>query len=235
MLVIGVMLVTGWHADANLITNGSFENQAGTFSPNHGAGAMQLYGGSSVVPGWNVDGGINGGVDAAGIAWESSASGFGPSAGSYFLNLAGVVGPSYLAGVTLAKPLATVVGQIYALSFDLGSCSPANGDPLAPIVRVTLTGQPGSQFFTSDYTAGTTKSGKSSWQPEMLTFRATSAFTYLSLDNSTGFGAVEAFIGVDNVSVEAVPDAGPSFPAVAALFLIIAAGRGRDKARQPNL
>lgn len=225
-LLVGTMLTTGWSAGANLISNGSFEEFTRSFTANAGAGVVELSGGiadSGAIPGWSVISGINAWGHPAGIALETSASGFSPSQGSYFLNLAGADGTSHFGGVTLDQPIATIPGQHYKLTFDLGSCSQASGDPVNPVMRVMIDGQPGAQYFTGDNQVAGTGSAKSYWQMETITFTANSVATFVTFNNCTAFRATDAFVGLDNVVLVQVPDSGPSLGGVAALFLVVGA------------
>jgi hypothetical protein len=253
-----MMLITGWTAEASLIINGSFEDSTGSFSANQGAGVMQdppgsrsfqtqpafsanqgpgvmqLAGGSTAIQGWIVQGGLTRQGGLVGVAWESNdnASGFQADDGQYFLNLAGNDGSSHRGGITLAQNITTLPGQWYTLSFALGSCSAANGDSVNPVVKVTVNGSGGTGFFQGDNSAPGLWKGNSYWQNESLTFKATSDTTFITFNAATSLRAADSFIGLDNVSLVAVPECTTAVPGFGALGLVMAAMRFRSKGRK---
>jgi hypothetical protein len=170
----------GQPAQANLVTNGSFEDITG-FVPDY-RDTMILYGGSATIPGWTVTGNQ--------IGWIGPTNPFGLTAaqGSYFLDLTGDAQGSPFGGVQ--QTINTVSGQSYVLSFELGS-STTYGTPDAITASAGLT----SAIFTS------TLSSPNAWELGTMVFTASGSTTLISLAGSEGSN----YIGLDTVSVTAVP------------------------------
>lgn len=171
-------------AKADLVTNGSFE--AGTGSDPQ---FLNLSTGSTQITGWNVVGNID---------W---ITGYWPgSDGTRSVDLLG------LGDGAVTQLINTVVGQKYAVSFDIS----ANPDPFHPIVVDTKTMIIGFGATTQNDSYTTTSSNSLSnmlWRHDTLFFTATSATTLLSFaslrtDDNCCFGPA-----LDNVSVTAaVPE-----------------------------
>ena len=193
-------------AQANLLTNGSFE--VGAFV-NQGNDTMSPPAGSTVITGWTVI------TDTT--AWIGPTNPFGLTAsdGSYFLDLSNYQAGAPFAGVTQA--IATTPGSTYQLSLDLGG-STFWGRPDALVASAAGTS-------TTFATPGT--GGNNDWYHETLTFVASAATTTIQLQGLAGIN----YIGLDNVSVDfvsaaPVPEPG-SWALLAAGFvpLLIAARR----------
>ena len=139
------------------------------------------------MPGWTV---VNGS-----LAWIGPANPFGLTAsnGSYFLDLTDYDDAAPYGGVTQVA-IPTVANVQYLLTFDLGSSS-TYGLPDSITATVGLT----SQLFTSLLT------GTNNWESQSLLFVASGASTNITL---TGTSAAGQYIGLDNVSVDAVPEPG---------------------------
>jgi hypothetical protein len=168
-------------AQANLITNGSFEDTTG-FVPDVND-TMSLLAGATTMAGWTV---VNGS-----LAWIGPTNTFSLSAsnGSYFLDLTDYRDLPPFGGVT--QLITTVPGGHYQLTFDLGS-SFIYGLPDSILASAGST----SQVFTS------TSLGDNIWQSETLDFFATGTSTAITLTGDSGF----KYIGLDNVSVDAIPE-----------------------------
>ena len=184
---IGVALMSGGTAKANLLTNGSFENTASTFV-NDGQGLMLVSGpAGSSIPGWTVV--------ANNVHWEVSPNPFGltPSDGSYYVDLTGVTDNTNFA--TIQQIFATVSGVQYYVSFDMGA---NNGscrglDCTGPMgINVIVSG------VTQDFTAYDPVGPGMHWQTFGMDFTANSASTTLQLH---GLSAGHYFLGLDNVVV----------------------------------
>jgi hypothetical protein len=175
---------------ANLLQNGSFE--IGNFVPDVND-TMSLAVGATDMTGWTVEN--------AGLAWIGPSNPFFLSAsdGSYFLDLSGYHDNAPYAGVTQTIP--TTIGGQYQLSLDIGTSPPYDSAP----VSVLVTAGSASTTFTS------TPLNVNQWETFMFDFTATSATTTISLDGQASTN--EKYIGLDNVSVEAVPE-----PSTFALF-----------------
>ena len=197
-VVLGTVCLTflAVSANANLLTNGSFE--LGTFV-NDGNLTDSFNAGATTITGWSAVGRQVSWIDV-GNPWSLSAQD-----GNRFLDLTGYNPGAPFGGVT--QSVATTVGEHYSLSFYLGSYTALWGGP--PISILAAAGGT-SQTFTNP--AATTTS---TWTPFSLLFTATSATTAVTLTGAAGVN----YIGLDNVSVDpagaggAVPE-----PSAFALF-----------------
>jgi hypothetical protein len=167
-------------ASASLVTNGGFE--LGNFIGNLNGG-MSLPLGSNEIDGWTV---VN-----AEVAWLNTPNNYGlvASEGSFFLDLTGYHDSFPYGGVS--QTINTTSGQQYTLSFDLETGQP-NPWVTGPISIVASAGSI-SQSFTLD--PGT------QWQALDFDFVADSDMTPITITGSDGY----QYIGLDNVSVSAVP------------------------------
>lgn len=169
---------------ANLVVNGSFEN--GNFVQNTAfSGTMSVPVGSTAITGWTVTGNdeiawinLN---NPAGFQWGDLT----PSDGDWFLDLTEFPAGAPFGGVS--QDINTVVGESYALSFDLGSSTDWGNVPSAITVNAGST----SQTFTSAQPTNTNE-----WTTYSLTFAALSPITTLSFVGASG----SSYIGLDNVS-----------------------------------
>ena len=193
-LIIGlVLLAVGLWApagQADLITNGSFENTNNTFVPDSND-TMSLPVSSTAIPGWEVTTGS--------IAWIGPTNTFGLTAskGDFFLDLTDYRDAVPYGGVAQTN-INTVPGQKYLLGFDLGS-STTYGIPGA--ITVSATAGPTSQTFTS-----TNTSSSNAWEHFTMEFTATGLTTTISLTGSVaGQNNAGKYIGLDNVTVSSVP------------------------------
>ena len=173
------------HANANLLTNGSFE--LGTLV-NDGNATQTFNAGPTAITGWNAVG--------RQVSWIEAGNPFALSAedGSRFLDLTAYnPGPPF-GGVT--QTVATTIGAQYSLSFFLGSYTAVWG---GPPVSILASAGGASQTFTDPAVTTT-----STWVPFTLPFTATSSSTAITLTGAAGLN----YIGLDNVDVEFV--SGPS-------------------------
>ncbi len=215
-LLVGALAITfSTNSFANLVVNGSFEN--GNFVQNTGSpGTMSVDVGSTAITGWTVVGNDE-------IAWINlnNPAGFQwgdlePSDGDWFLDLTEFPTGAPFGGV--AQDIITVVGENYALSFDLGSSTDWGNVPSA----ITVNAGSASQTFTSAQPTGTNE-----WTTYSLTFAALSPVTTISFIGSSG----RQYIGLDNVSVlgaSAVPVPAAIWLFGTALLGFIGFGRRRS-------
>ena len=96
------LFVAAVPAHANLITNGSFET--GAYVDN-GSGFMNLNSGSTVIDGWLVS---TGNIDWIGSLWQAGE-------GTRSLDMTG----TNTGGISASTSFATIIGQLYHLSFAL--------------------------------------------------------------------------------------------------------------------
>jgi len=148
---------------------------------------MPLAVGATDMTGWTVQ--------IAPLAWIGPSNPFGLSAsdGSYFLDLSGYHDSSPFAGVLQAS-IPTTIGTTYRLSFDIGTDTRYDS---AAVGIVATTGIDTATF-------NSTPTGLNQWQGFMFDFIATSATTTISLDGQPG--ANQAYLGLDNVSLTAIPE-----------------------------
>ncbi len=179
-----VLVAAGGTAQANLITNGSFEDTT-NFDANIGRQlSMQLFPGSMALTGWTVLNSSDLDLFWIGPVNPDSLS---ASDGDYFLDLTGLHDSLPYSGVT--QTIATIVGDQYVLSFDLGSSG-----PYGP-AGITATAGNTTQLFS------TTNAALDHWEHESLTFTASSSSTAITL---MGLAPAYVYIGLDNVSVTTV-------------------------------
>ena len=136
---------------ANLIQNGSFETASdGFLLPALTGSGLALANGSTAMADWTVTGGDG---DGDGLAWLGKNDQYGPTTpfGDYFLDLTGYGDRTPYFGVE--QTIATVVGQSYALTFNLG-VDQSNGLYSGPI-GVTATAGSTSMVFDTFNPPGT--------------------------------------------------------------------------------
>jgi len=207
-LLAGAVLLSSFamHADANLLTNGSFE--LGTLV-NDGNQTMTFNAGPTNITGWTAVG--------RQVSWIQAGNPFSLSAedGSRFLDLTAYNTGAPFGGVS--QTIATTAGLQYQLSFFLGSYTQLWGGP--PVSILASAGSTSQTFTVS------TTSTASTWTPFSMQFTAGSSSTVITL---TGAAGVE-YIGLDNVSVDpaaaGVPE--PATCILAGLGLIAAGLRRR--------
>lgn len=197
LIAIGLsMLGMTGTSSANLISNGSFEEDSLLFVDN-GQETMALGAGSTVLSDWTVTGNI---------AWlYDDYWGLTASNGDYFLDLT-TYSPGGSGGVAQSI-ISTVAGQSYMLSFDLGSSTTYGGSP-----SIIASANSTSSTFS------TTTTSTDQWDTFSMLFVADSTSTIIEL---TGIGASYSgnYIGLDNVSVVAISVPEPSVLALMGLGL----------------
>jgi hypothetical protein len=186
ILTAGCFLIWAGHAQANLLTNGSFENPNNTFVPdvNH---TMSLASGSTAIPGWTTTNGTFTAWIQNGNPWNIPASD-----GSFFLDFTGYGDTGTYGGVT--QSFATTIGAQYTLTFDLGY----GGNSVAFAGPVSVNVSTGGAATTFISGLGAVNPGV--WNHETYYFTATSNTTALSIIGHSTFGG--EYIGLDNADVE---------------------------------
>ena len=186
LLTAGCFLMWAGHAQANLLTNGSFENTNGTFVDD-GNKTMSLASGSTAIPGWTATNGTITAWIQNGNPWNIPASN-----GSFFLDLTGYFDSVTYGGVT--QSFATTIGTNYVLTFDLGYGGNSGAFAGPASVNVSVGGA------ATTFTSASGTPNPAVWNHETYNFTATSTSTTLSIiGHSTAGGA---YIGLDNADVE---------------------------------
>lgn len=177
------------YAAANMVSNPGFETFDGTV-PN---GGVQLTSSSTQLTGWSVTSGEIAILDVPNN-WALT-----PSEGNNFLDLTGYTSAGFPKGVT-QNISGFTVGAGYVLALDIGvsngnSSCPNCGGP----VQVNATIGTGGQTFTHN-SADT----GNIWGTYGFGFTATNPTMALTIAGvSVPAGAI--YIGLDNISIEAVP------------------------------
>jgi choice-of-anchor C domain-containing protein len=171
------------NAEANLITNGSFEN--GDNPPVSGFRTLYASDASSDdITGWTVTGGSIDWIDGY---WQASD-------GDYSIDMSGL----YQQGTILQGDIATTAGQQYELLFAMAG-NPDNG-PTIKTLDVIIDGL-FSQSFSFNIT-GKTKENMG-WVTYSFLFTAQDSLTSIVFDSTTGQENDAWGAALDNVRLEA--------------------------------
>jgi choice-of-anchor C domain-containing protein len=177
---VGLMLGVYGTAEANLITNGSFEGNVdiGSF--------MTLSAGSNLIPGWTVS---SGSIDWIGSYWTASD-------GTKSIDLAGYFAQGLIVGTTFD----TVAGQTYRVQFDMA------GNPYQSYDKALVAATVGgiTQSFTFDQAGHSYQT--MGWETKYFDFIAGGSSAQLSFGDATGNADQAWGAALDNVRVDAVPE-----------------------------
>ena len=206
---LGVAMLCASPVWANLIQNGSFEESTVPAVPV--GGFTNFVGGSTAIPGWTVVG-----VDSALVSGTFMQSGitFQAKAGVQWADLAGVTSNSMTSG--LSQDVATIAGQLYDLSFNVGSASDTSGQ-LFFATKVDLSIDGGTR---TSYANPTAPHDMLDWEFFTVQFTATSNLTNLTFFN--GAAPNNFSTAFDDVSLTAHTSAAPEPGSVALVGLGLA-------------
>jgi hypothetical protein len=209
--LFSALAVAAANASGQIVQNGSFETFTGVFAGDNGS---QLLTTSTTLTGWTIVGG------EIAVLRSPNPYNLTSSDGDNFLDLAGYSNSGFPKGISQVVTGLTA-GQTYAVSMDLGirngACVGAGSNCDGPIqVSASIAGT--SQTFThTSATAGNV------WDRFSMTFVAGAQSESLTIQG-VGLPAGNQYIGLDNVSVSAVPE--PAAWVLTAAGLI-AVGLGR--------
>jgi hypothetical protein len=184
-------------AATNLVDNGSFE------SPNHVGGGYVLYAsGSTAITGWTV---IGPAADSIQLTPDTYL-GLKASDGRQWIDMTGIYG--YDKGLQ-SDSFATVAGETYRVSFDIGNYLPFGRST----VGVRLNAAPELRFTNTSLAA--TATAPMNWATFSFDWVADADSARISfLGRANGADSNNAGIGLDHVRVELVE---PTLPPVAAV------------------
>jgi hypothetical protein len=203
-------------ASADVI-NGSFESGTGGPTASSTQGDTQAVGTSNII-GWTVVNNagttsLSGAGGSNNVLWIYNG-GYGLSTpfGNEFLDLTGTSDSTPYDGVTQA--ISTIIGQTYALTFDLGVSTQSG--PFSGTISVDADLGSNVSLVTDTGSTGTL-SGSTLWTGESELFTATSTTTTISIIGETD--SAGEFIGLDNVAFNAVsPATGVPEPLTLSIF-----------------
>ena len=174
---------------AGVFQNGSFEEGNPMFDAN-GWSSQPVN--SIVITGWEVY------SAALAVGQSGNNASIPPSDGNRFLDLTSYLDNAPYGGVR--QEFLTSPGQSYVVTLDLGVSAenPAFNGPVSIDANVNAGGGVSRTFTLAPETSG------SSWSTYNFQFLATDASTILSIVGTQAHGG--AYIGLDNVTLAAVPE-----------------------------
>lgn len=225
-LLAGAVLAAAMPVAASeLITNGSFEVGTPAGNPNDtSVNSQQLFGGDTLA-GWIVTGSSSN--DIAWIGKDHEYNLLTASHGDNFLDLTGWQVGGAFAGKGVAQTITTQAGATYTVSFDLGNSIDFNYRYDSVGLNALKVNFGALNQTVSSTVLPTSTNPNNAWRHFDLSFVAQSESTTLSF---TGVQATY-YIGLDNVSVTAVPEPETYAMLLAGLGVMGAVAR-RRKAQQ---
>ncbi len=195
LIALSVLVGVGAFSSASLI-NGGFED------PGVGIGSYATYGnGDTSITGWTVVGAQVLVVDSAYGEPGNGIVQFQANSGRQYLDLTGAGNNGTTSGVT--QSISTVANQQYTVSWWQANSLSNNGAPYyqaSSVVDLSIDG--GSRV---SYTSLGSFTGSNDWSLQSASFVASGASTSITFYNGYG-GGDNNNIGIDDVSVEAVPE-----------------------------
>ena len=203
-MAAAVVSLTAGTASANLVTNGDFSANAGSYGTNPGYSAGFTAANPAAPTGWSITLNYPIGINGPDTGfYASNGSPFAPG------NVSGVRDFAFLQDATggngtvytnsaIFQAISTISGQMYTLSYvaaqRLTNSSATMETLVIDAISNTLIASQAPLISTSSFTANS------------LTFTATSTFTEISFENTTsGTGVNDNTVDVSNVVVNAVP------------------------------
>jgi len=178
---------------ANLIVNGDFEARA--ISP---AGFL-LAGDGADIGGWRVVGPARNSVALFDTDRTEPNIRFEAQSGRTSLDITGGGNTGLTSGIT--QTVDTIAGQVYRLSFWVGNADGSgNGNYTRPSTVMLQINEGALRAFTN----AEVTFHEVNWLLESFTFTASNAHTTISFFNGTPIG--DAYAGLDNVRLAAVPE-----------------------------
>jgi hypothetical protein len=212
-LLAAVFALAAVDAQANIISNGSFE----TTSPSVTAGSFQNFiPGGTGITGWTVVGAAGTDVSVVSTTYVSECCAFDAEDGSNWLDLTGFNSNNDTEGVQ--QTVATTIGDVYALSFFVGNVhDPGGVYGTTSTVNVSANGVSLGAFQNSCATCNPALT----WQLFTTTFTATAGSTTVVFLN--GDPGSDNSNGLDNVSLVDNGPASTATPEPSSLLLFGAA------------
>ncbi len=200
-LVLAFILTGAPMVSADIVDNGSFEFPA--ISP----GGFELFsGGSTAITGWEVVGqnvlSLSTTYSELGPPFFTGMVQFNSQTGLNALDLTGG-GNDSSASNGVQQSVATLAGATYVLEFYVGRAQSNNGDSryqTPTTMDLMIDGGPRTGFTNSDVVTP----GFVGWRQFSTTFTAANATTTLTFLNGTP--STTNYLGLDNVSLTAVPE-----------------------------
>ena len=199
IIVTGCLLAAAAAAQANLITNGSFEDAAPGYTAPTGT-YTTLASGSTAIDGWTVS---TGSIDWIRTYWTAQD-------GLRSIDLSG-----NQQGLIVAQTVETVQNGWYQLSFWMAG-NPDNG-PTPKTMDVLSNGA-----YLDDFAFDTTGHSRSAmgWTQHVISFQAASNLTTVGFASTTGLGTNPYGPALDNVSLVAIPAPGAALLAMLGLSIV---------------
>jgi hypothetical protein len=215
--LVPVIFATAVNASAaNLIVNGGFE------SPATAPGLNFNFGGGNSFLGWTVVGPASNAVTILNATYAETNILFQAQTGASSLDITGAGNAGPTAGVV--QTVSTSVGQPYSLTFWVGNADGSGNSAFGLPSTVNLVINNGSP---TSFTNSSVVFRAVQWSQFEYVFIAATPTTTLAFYNGTPAG--DRFAGLDNISLQAVPE--PSTLAFWSLGLIgLAIARRRLKA-----
>lgn len=182
---VGLAMLVALPAEASLITNGSFEDPAGTSIDSYMTLHANVPSEATAITGWEVTANS---IDWIGTYWKASQ-------GSRSLDMSGF----WQAGTVLSTKFLTTLGAWYRVQFDMAGNT--DGPPTVKNLQLTVESGDDTSGTFSFNTAGKSHTNMG-WTTMSMWFQAgavNSKLEFMSLDGPSAFGPA-----LDNVRVDAV-------------------------------